>query len=92
MDRFGLDPWLATEQRMEVIVEMVRRGFRDQIVISHDAHCFMDFLDPGLERAALPNWNYGHISRDVLPALLTHGLTEDDIDAILLRNVRRYFA
>jgi phosphotriesterase-related protein len=92
MDRFGLDPWLPTARRVEVIVEMVRRGFRDQIVVSHDAHCFMDFLDPTQERAAVPNWNYGHISRDVLPALLGHGLEEDDIESILVGNVHRYLA
>lgn len=38
-----------------------------------------------------PTWNYPHISADVLPALLERGLTEDDIDAILVRNPRRYF-
>lgn len=92
MDRFGLDPWLTTERRIDVVVEMVRRGFRDHIVISHDAHCFMDFLDPVQERSALPNWNYGHISRDVLPALRSRGLSDDDVDAILVHNVRRHFA
>lgn len=92
MDRFGLDPWLDTGRRIEVIVELVRRGLRDHIVISHDAHCFMDFLDPAQEREALPNWNYGHISRDVLPELLSRGLTEDDLEAILVRNVSRHFA
>lgn len=92
MDRFGLDPWLDTERRIQVIVELVRRGFREHIVISHDAHCFMDFLDPAQEREALPNWNYGHISRDVLPRLRSQGLTDEDLEAILVHNVRRHFA
>lgn len=92
MDRFGLDPWLTTERRIDVIVDMVCRGLRDHLVMSHDAHCFMDFLDPAQERSALPSWNYGHISRDVLPASRARGLSDDDIDAILVHNVRRHFA
>jgi len=42
-------------------------------------------------RAAVPNWNYGHISRDVLPTLLERGVSEDDLDTILVTNVRRHF-
>ena len=91
MDRFGLDPWLDTAGRIEVIVELVRRGYRDSIVLSHDAHCFMDFVEPAQVRAAVPNWNYGHISRDVLPTLLERGVSEDDLDTILVTNVRRHF-
>jgi phosphotriesterase-related protein len=91
MDRFGLDPWLETERRIEVIVELVRRGYRHSIVLSHDAHCFMDFVPEEQVQAALPNWNYGHISRDVLPALLERGVSREDIDTMLVANVRRHF-
>jgi phosphotriesterase-related protein len=91
MDRFGLDPWLDTERRIGVIVELVRRGYRDSIVLSHDAHCFMDFVDPAQLQAAVPNWHYTHISKDVLPALLEQGVSEDDLEAMLVTNVRRHF-
>lgn len=37
-----------------------------------------------------PKWNRP-ISEDVIPALLAKGLTDDDIDAILVRNTHRYF-
>jgi phosphotriesterase-related protein len=91
MDRFGLDPWLETERRIDVIVELVRRGYRHSIVLSHDAHCFMDFVPETQVQAALPNWNYGHISRDVLPALLERGVSQEDIETMLVDNVRRHF-
>lgn len=91
MDRFGLDPWLETERRIEVIVELIRRGYRHSVVLSHDAHCFMDFVPEAQVQAALPNWNYGHISRDVLPALLERGVSQEDIDTMLVANVRRHF-
>ncbi|MFE3051921.1 MULTISPECIES: phosphotriesterase family protein [unclassified Nocardia] len=91
MDRFGIDVLLPFEDRVNTIVELVRRGYRDKIVIAHDAACFMDWFDPAAKAQIAPKWNYRHISEDVLPALLAKGLTEDDIDTILVRNPRRYF-
>lgn len=91
MDRFGLDPFLPFADRVATIVELVRRGLVDQIAIAHDANCFIDYADPALREQALPNWNYRHIPQDVVPALLEAGLSEDDIDTILVKNPRRYF-
>ncbi|WP_433193686.1 phosphotriesterase family protein [Nocardia sp. CA-107356] len=91
MDRFGLDVLLPFEDRINTIVELVRRGYLDKIVIAHDAACHIDWFDPDAKAQLTPRWNYRHISEDVIPALLTRGLTEDDIDAILVHNPRRYF-
>lgn len=91
MDRFGLDVFLPLQDRIDTIVELVRRGYVGSIVISHDASCFLDFISPERKRVMAPNWNYRHISEDVLPALLEAGLTEADIDMILVANPRRYF-
>jgi phosphotriesterase-related protein len=38
-----------------------------------------------------PNWNFLHISKDVLPALRELGVTEDQIDVLLVDNPRRWF-
>ncbi|WPB87829.1 phosphotriesterase-related protein [Streptomyces malaysiensis] len=92
MDRFGLDPFLPFARRVDVIAELVRRGFVESLVVSHDASCFIDFCDPTAKREMLPNWNYRHISEDVLPALRERGLSEQDIDTILVANPRRYLA
>ena len=39
----------------------------------------------------LPNWHYNHISDDVLPELLERGVTEDQIDQMLVANPKRLF-
>ncbi|WP_432195542.1 phosphotriesterase family protein [Streptomyces sp. bgisy027] len=90
MDRFGLDPFLPLDRRLDVLAELARRGFVESIVISHDASCFIDFCDPEAKRVMLPNWNYRHISEDVIPALRERGLSEADIDTILVANPLRY--
>ncbi|WP_113700719.1 phosphotriesterase family protein [Nonomuraea lactucae] len=91
MDRFGLDVFLPLRDRIDTIVELVRRGYGGSIVISHDASCFIDFISTEQRHAIAPNWNYRHISEDVLPALFEAGLTETDIDMILVANPRRHF-
>lgn len=91
MDRFGIDVLLPFEDRVNTIVELVRRGYRDRIAIAHDAACFIDWFDPVAKAQVAPKWNYRHISEDVLPALLAKGLTPADLDAILIDNPRRHF-
>lgn len=91
MDRFGLDVFLPFEERVNTIVELVKRGYVDKITVAHDASCFIDYFDPADKRAVVPQWNFRHISEDVIPALLERGLTDDDIDTILVKNPRRYF-
>jgi phosphotriesterase-related protein len=92
MDRFGLDPFLSFEDRVNTVVELVRRGYDQRVVVSHDASCFIDFFDPAAKRALVPKWNYRHISEDVLPALREAGITERQINTILVDNPRDYLS
>jgi predicted metal-dependent phosphotriesterase family hydrolase len=63
----------------------------DNIVISHDSSCFIDFFDPADRDRLVPNWNCRHISNAVLPALLEAGLDEADIESILVQNPTPHF-
>jgi phosphotriesterase-related protein len=91
MDRFGIDVTTPFEGRVAVVVEMVRRGYVDQLVLAHDAACYIDWVDQQLKPAVLPNWHYLHIENDVLPALRKEGVTEEQIDQMLVGTPRRYF-
>lgn len=91
MDRFGIDVLLPFEQRVDTIVELCRRGYAEKVVIAHDASCLIDWFPEGLIPQAQPNWNFRHISEDVLPALRERGVSDADIHTILVDNPRRYF-
>lgn len=91
MDRFGIDGLLSTERRVAVIAELCRRGYADRMVLSHDASCYLDWIPGELPLGALPNWHYLHISRDVLPALRSQGVTEAQIETMLADTPRRFF-
>jgi phosphotriesterase-related protein len=88
MDRFGLET--TFEARADIVVEMCRRGYAEAMVLSQDAACYIDWIDPGV-MALLPQWRYTHIHEEVLPYLLEHGVTQDQVDAMLVANPRRYF-
>jgi phosphotriesterase-related protein len=90
MDRFGIDAYASLEDRVAIVVEMVRRGYADRLVLAHDAHCYFDWIDPQF-KAFMPNWHYLHIENDVLPKLREAGVTDDQIDTMLVGNPRRYF-
>ncbi|OQM81190.1 phosphotriesterase family protein [Rhodococcus sp. 66b] len=91
MDRFGLDVLLPFEERVNTVVELARRGYAEKMVLAHDASCFIDWFSSEAKAAAVPNWNFTHISDQVIPALLERGVTEDQINTMLVDNPRRYF-
>ncbi|MET0996712.1 MAG: phosphotriesterase-related protein, partial [Mycobacterium sp.] len=76
---------------VNTVVEMARRGHAEKMVLAHDASCFIDWFSSEAKAAAVPNWNYTHISDHVIPALLERGVTEDQITTMLVDNPRRYF-
>ncbi|PZS32477.1 MAG: phosphotriesterase-related protein [Pseudonocardiales bacterium] len=92
MDRFGLDVLMPFEQRVDTVAELCRRGHAGQMVLAHDASCYIDWFPPQAKQATVPNWNYTHIHDDVLPALRERGVTEEQITTMLIDNPRRFFA
>ncbi|GAA0909559.1 phosphotriesterase family protein [Virgisporangium aurantiacum] len=95
MDRFGLDLFNPTADRVRTIAALAERGYADRMVLSHDASCFIDYFGEHLDavhNAVSPNWHYEHISDDVLPALRVAGVSEAQLDQMLVDNPRRYFS
>jgi phosphotriesterase-related protein len=90
MDRFGINLATTFEARADIVVEMCRRGFAEQMVLSQDASCYIDWLEPGVIDL-MPQWRYTHIHEDVLPYLREHGVSDDQIETMLVTNPRRYF-
>jgi phosphotriesterase-related protein len=94
MDRFGLDLFNPTSDRVQTIAALAARGYADRMVLAHDANCFIDWFGAdhdAIRAMAAPNWHYAHISDDVLPALRDAGVTEAQIEQMLVGNPRRYF-
>ena len=91
MDRFGLDLTLDFDGRVGIVAELCRRGFAESMVLAQDASCYIDWIQPDL-LAFMPNWHYLHVLRDVVPALLERGATQEQVDTMLVANPRRFFS
>ena len=88
MDRFGINLETTFEARADIVVELCRRGLAERMVLAHDAACYLDWIDPEA-LPFLPQWHYLHIEQDVLPYLRDHGVTDAQVDAMLVDNPRR---
>jgi phosphotriesterase-related protein len=92
MDRFGLNALLPFEQRVDTVAELARLGYADRMVLSHDAACYIDWFRPDQIGAFAPDWHFGHLFDNVLPGLLERGVSQEQIETMLVTNPRRYFS
>ena len=63
----------------------------NRMVLSHDGSCYLDWFDQGA-LANLKDWHYLHVSQDVIPYLSDHGVSDDQLDAMLTRTPARILA
>jgi phosphotriesterase-related protein len=89
-DRFNIPFFNPDQKRIETLATLVAEGYADRVHLSHDAACFYDFMvgDPNF---ADERPDYLHISRTILPSLLDAGVTQAQIDQMLVENPRRIF-
>jgi len=96
LDRFGLD-WIYPDKiRIETLIKLVKMGYADRIILSHDHNCYNDFQqheweimkDIDVENTKV---QYTFMSEYVFPELLKNGVTQDQIDQMTIRNPRAVF-
>ncbi len=95
-DRFGLDILAPDEQRVDMLVALLEKQKHAQIVVSHDSvWCtrgqpfpaeMLEAMDP--EKLFNPT----HFHNNIIPQLLARGVTQEQIDTMLVDNPRRFFA
>jgi phosphotriesterase-related protein len=91
MDRFGLNILLPFEERVATVAALCESGYDDRMILSHDANCFTDWFPPELHDQVSPDWHFLHIEQDVLPALRERGVTDEQIDQMLVNTPRDFF-
>jgi phosphotriesterase-related protein len=90
-DRFNIEHFNPDANRIETLVALVAEGHTGRVHLGHDAACFMDFM-VGNPWFADEHADYLHISTKILPELLARGVTQAQIDEMLVENPRRFFA
>jgi phosphotriesterase-related protein len=91
-DQFGMH-LMSTERiflpsdndRIKTVLEQVRRGHLERILISQDV-CFKICL------ASYGGHGYAHILENIVPRLLDAGLSRKQVETILIENPKRFLA
>lgn len=100
-DRFGIESLIPDAQRIESVLKLISAGYLESLCLSHDATCGAWLGRPSFDgtrvtsperlRAAMPNWEPTHLFKRILPKMRALGLSEADIQTMLVENPARYF-
>ena len=89
MDRFGLPSAADTATRVGVVAEMCSRGFAGSMMLSHDAACYIDWVEPHVR---LEDWHFLHLQNGVLPMLAAAGVSPGDMEKMEIDAPRNWLA
>ncbi|MFC1942577.1 phosphotriesterase [Chloroflexota bacterium] len=70
-------------QRIDDIMQLIEEGYLDRILIAHDFCYKCNF-------AAYGGYGYGHIINNLLPFMRAKGMTEEQINALVVENPRTF--
>ena len=93
-DRFGIDALFPDEKRVASLAKMIRAGAGDRLVVSHDSvWCWKGQpFPPGmLENIGDDAFNPTFFERKIIPRLRDAGVSNDEIERLLVTNPRRFF-
>jgi phosphotriesterase-related protein len=88
-DRFNIPHFNPDENRIATLVDLIREGYVRQLILSHDAASFLDFFT-GDEKFAGEEPDYLWISRKILPRLREEGISDEDIETMLVEVPARF--
>jgi phosphotriesterase-related protein len=91
-DRCGINVTVPLEAQLDTLATLCERGYASRIMLSHDKSSFMDWYTAAELNFGLPDWQYSYIHSGVLPGLKDRGVTDEQIDQMLIGNPRDFFS
>jgi len=93
-DRFGLDMLQPDAERVAALSRLISAGAGDRVVVSHDSvWCWVGQpFPPEVEAAMAKQWNPSHFSLRIVPKLKELGVSDAQIEGLLVDNPRSFFA
>jgi phosphotriesterase-related protein len=96
MDRYGLDLFLPTEQRNATTLALLEKGHADRMFLSQDWCSTLDWFPPEvaeqLQATTVPDWSMTFLFEKVIPELRELGMTEEQLDQMMVENPKRWLA
>jgi phosphotriesterase-related protein len=96
MDRYGLDNFLPTEQRQATVLALLEKGQADRMFLSQDYCSTIDWFPreviEELKPQVLPDWSMTFLFEQVIPELQERGMTDEQLDQMMVENPKRWLA
>jgi phosphotriesterase-related protein len=90
MDRYGTEVFLPDDKRDPTLMALLERGYADRMFLSTDACADFDWFPGGLVEQMAPNWKSTYAFDGVVPRLREAGMTDEQLDQMLVENVKRW--
>lgn len=92
-DRFGLDIVFPDAKRVASLAAMIEAGAGDRCVVSHDSvWCWKGQpFPPGMLENVPDAFDPTHFDRKIVPQLKARGITEEQLERLVVENPRRFF-
>ena len=91
-DRCGLAVTVPLDAQLDTLAKLCERGYAGRVMLSHDKASFTDWFTNAEQDFVLPDWQFTYIHSGLLPGLRERGISEDQIEQMLVRNPREFFA
>ena len=92
-DRFGLDIVFPDEKRVASLAAMIQAGAGDRCLVSHDSvWCWKGQpFPPGMLESVPEAFDPTHYDRKIVPLLKERGVTDAELERLVVANPRRFF-
>ena len=91
LDRFGLELYLPYDKRIATALALLQKGHADKLFLSADSCGTLDWFPPEIvaalhEAKQAVDWDVRIVHDKVIPALKEGGMTEEQLDQMMVRN------
>jgi phosphotriesterase-related protein len=91
-DRCGLGVAVPLDAQLDTLAELCGRGYAGRVMLSHDKASFTDWFTNAEQDFVLPDWQFSYIHSGLLPLLRERGVSDAQVEQMLVRNPREFFA
>jgi phosphotriesterase-related protein len=91
MDRYGSNRILEADLRNATVVELVKRGYAEQMFLSQDYCCSMDWFSEERMKKLFPKWSMTYLLDEIIPELKKEGVTDHHIHMMMIENPQKWF-
>jgi phosphotriesterase-related protein len=91
-DRCGIPVAVPLDKQIDTLTTLCERGYANRITLGHDKGSFFDWFTNAEADTVAPDWRYTYIHDKLLPSLRDRGVTDDQINQMLVGNPRDFFS